>query len=162
MLSFYLGVWKSRGSSAAVTPATWTWNRVVWSYLWYWCTPKVKQPCFWLPGHYLCPCIASGTWEVLEWRDFWVLSEKSSLCSHLPMWSLGEPRARSSLGFLGIEESKEQFMCRSTLRLIWFRRGVLYARILECPNHQRATFVKMKHRRARFPTASLLLASYNN
>ena len=55
---------------------------------------------------------------------------------------------RLFLGFLGTEDHEEKFMCRNTLDSMWLRMVALCVWILDCPNHQRVAFGKLRHMRA--------------
>jgi len=70
---------------------------------------KVKLLCIWLSWHNLSPCVAPDYSKVMV-RSFlafhriieWLGLEGSSLCSHLLLWSLTEPRVGLTLGFLAM------------------------------------------------------------
>ena len=157
MFSSYLRVWKTRGSSAGALGDSSNLNSEPYCHEFIYHI-GVCSLASGLPGHYLSPSAASRTWKVLEWTAAWLLLRRSALCSHLPLWHSGELKVVPGIS----GECEEQFMCRNTLDSMWMRRGVLYAKILEGPNHWRFAFGKLRHTRTWFPTTNLCSVGCNN
>lgn len=162
MLSSYLRVWKSRGSSAGALDDTSNLNS----------EPHCHEVIYHIDICWHRDSLASGylgttSLPVLhpEPGRYWseqLSTGRSPLCSHPALWHSEKLRARLFLEFLGTGEREEQFMCSSTLDLMWLRRDVLYAKIFEDLNHWRAAFGKLRHMRAWFPITNLCSVGCNN